>query len=184
MTSSYSAIHGKNTLHTYEKFLNALVRQDWLLKLQNVSLLLLKLNILVTQLVWVKLHHAMQRSMIFKPFRDQQLQSFLGLAGYYRKFIPHFAYITACLTDMLKKGIKFVWSEEAEAAFLDIKSWLTSRPILRPPDLSRPFCIAVDASDEAIGACLFQVVDGIEHPVTFYSKKLSRWDRTSCYLLQ
>ena len=66
-----------------------------------------------------------------------------------------------------------MWSEEAEAAFLDIKSRLTSRPILRPPDLSRPFCIAVDASDVAIGACLFQVVDGIEHPVAFYSKKLN-----------
>ena len=104
-----------------------------------------------------------------RPRNKKQLQSFLGLADYYRKF----AYITACLTDMLKKGIKFVWSEETEAAFLDIKSQLTSRPILRPPDLSRPFCIAVDASDVAIGACLFQVVDGIEHSVAFYSKKLN-----------
>jgi len=50
---------------------------------------------------------------------------------------------------MLKNGTKFVWSEEAETAFLDIKSRLTSRPILRPPDFSRPFCIAVDASDVA-----------------------------------
>jgi len=137
---------------------------------------------------------------------------------------------------MLKKGTKFVWSEDAEAAFLDIKSRLTSRPILRPPDFSRPFCIALcrvytsatscaqlvawsnmlratrnlfratsnllratwcllpatscvlratcwtscagvnaalDASDVAIGACLFQVIDGMEHPVAFYSKKLN-----------
>ena len=56
-----------------------------------------------------------------RPTNKKQLQSFLGLAGYYRKFIPPFAYITACFTDMLNKGIKFVWSEEAEAAFLDIK---------------------------------------------------------------
>ena len=52
------------------------------------------------------------------PTNKKQLQSFLGLAGYYRKFIRRLAYITACLTDMLKKGTKFVWSEEADAAFL------------------------------------------------------------------
>jgi len=97
----------------------------------------------------------------------------LGLAGYYRKYLPHFAHITACLTNMLKKGSKFVWDSEAEAAFLDLKSRLASRPILRPPDFSRPFIISVDASDVAIGACLFQEIDGIEHPIAFYSKKLN-----------
>jgi len=66
-----------------------------------------------------------------------------------------------------------VWDDEAEAAFLDLKSRLASRPMLRIPDFSRPFCIAVDASDVALGACLFQMVDGIEHPVAFYSKKLN-----------
>lgn len=66
-----------------------------------------------------------------------------------------------------------MWDDDAEAAFLDLKSRLASRPILRPPDFSRPFCVAVDASDVAVGACLFQVIDGIEHPVAFYSKKLN-----------
>ena len=108
-----------------------------------------------------------------RPTNKKQLQSFLGLAGYYRKFLPHFAHIAACLTNMLKKGTKFVWDDDAEAAFLDLKSRLASRPILRPPDFSRPFCVAVDASDVAVGACLFQVIDGIEHPVAFYSKKLN-----------
>lgn len=74
---------------------------------------------------------------------------------------------------MLKKGTKFVWDIEAEAAFLDLKSRLASRPILRPPDFSRPFSIAVDASAVAIGACLFQEIDDIEHPVAYYSKKLN-----------
>ena len=108
-----------------------------------------------------------------RPNNKKQLQSFLGLAGYYRKFLPHFAHITACLTNMLKKGTKFAWDEEAEAAFLDLKSRLASRPILRPPDFSRPFCIAVDASDVAVGACLFQEIDEVEHPIAYYSKKLN-----------
>ena len=112
-----------------------------------------------------------------RPNNRKQLQSFLGLAGYYRKFLPHFAHITACLTNLLKKGARFVWDEEAEAAFLDLKSRLASRPILRPPDFSRPFCVAVDASDVAVGACLFQEIDGVEHPIAYYSKKLNDHQR-------
>ena len=108
-----------------------------------------------------------------RPTNKKQLQSFLGLAGYYRKFLPHFAQISNCLTNLLKKGTKFVWDNETEAAFLELKSRLASRPILRPPDFTRPFCIAVDASDVAIGACLFQEIEGIEHPIAYYSKKLN-----------
>jgi len=106
------------------------------------------------------------------PINRKQLQSFLGVAGYYRKFIPHYAHISAVLSDLLKKGVKFVWTPEADAAFLDLKSRLATRPILRPPDYSFPFCMAVDASELAIGASLFQVVDDVEHPICFYSKKL------------
>ena len=106
------------------------------------------------------------------PTNRKQLQSFLGLAGYYRKFIPHYAHISAVLSDLLKKGVKFTWTPEVDAAFLDLKSRLSTRPILRPPDYSVPFCMAVDASDIAIGATLFQVVDGLEHPICYYSKKL------------
>ena len=73
---------------------------------------------------------------------------------------------------MLKKGTKFIWTAEAERAFLDLKSRLVTQPILRPPDFSKPFSLAVDASDVAIGAVLFQEVDGIEHPICYFSKKL------------
>ena len=106
------------------------------------------------------------------PTNRKQLQSFLGLAGYYRKFIPHYAHISSVLSDLLKKGAQFVWTAEADAAFIDLKSRLSSRPILRPPDYSLPFCMAVDASEVAIGATLSQIVDSVEHPICFYSKKL------------
>ena len=73
---------------------------------------------------------------------------------------------------MLKKNVRFQWMPEKEKAFLDLKSRLATQPILRPPDYTLPFCLAVDASDFAIGATLFQVIDNIEHPICYYSKKL------------
>jgi hypothetical protein len=99
--------------------------------------------------------------------------SFLGEAGFYRKIFPHYAHISPALTDCLtKKHTKFAWSSEAEAAFLDIKSRLSSAPILRPPDFMRPFHLAVDASDVATSAVLFQSTDGTDHPICYFSRKL------------
>ena len=60
-----------------------------------------------------------------------------------------------------------------DKAFLDLKSRLASKPILRPPDFERPFSVAVDASDVAMGAYLFQTVDNIVHPICYYSKRLN-----------
>ena len=108
-----------------------------------------------------------------QPNTRKQLQSFLGLAGYYRRYLPHYADVTLALTSLLKKGVKFVWTEEAEKAFLDLKSRLSSGPILRPPDFEKQFCVAVDASNFCVGACLFQVHEELEHPVCYLSRKLN-----------
>ena len=108
-----------------------------------------------------------------RPVNRKQIQSFLGLAGYYRKFVPHYSHLAANLSNLLKKNVTFQWTDEAEIAFWDIKSRLASRPILRSPNFDLPFCIAVDASDLALGSVLFQVVDEVEHPICFYSKKLN-----------
>ena len=62
---------------------------------------------------------------------------------------------------------------------MDHKSRLATQPILRPPDFTKPFCLAVDTSDIAIGAVLFQEVDGLEHPICYYSKKLDSHQK--CY---
>jgi len=83
------------------------------------------------------------------------LQAFLGLAGYYLKFVPHFAHLSAILSDLLKKNVHFEWTPERDKAFLDLKSRLGTQPVLRSPDYALPFCLAVDASDIAIGAALF-----------------------------
>ena len=109
-----------------------------------------------------------------RPPNRKGVQRFLGLAGYFRRFIPHYSDLSRVLSDLLKKDRKFVWTDACEQAFVDIKSRLASRPILRPPNYDLPFCMAVDASDMAVGACLFQVLDGIEHPICYLSKKLNK----------
>ena len=68
--------------------------------------------------------------------------------------------------------MKFEWSEDAHKAFLDLKSRLGSRPILRQADYTKEFCMAVDISAIAIGAYLFQVYDGVEHPICYFSREL------------
>ena len=77
-----------------------------------------------------------------RPNNPKQ-SSYLSLAGYYRRFIPHFADIAACLTNLLRKATKFLWTAETEATFLDLKSRLASRPVLRPPNCSQPFMLVV-----------------------------------------
>ena len=109
-----------------------------------------------------------------RPTNRKSVQRFLGLAGYFRRFIPHFSELSRVLSDLLKKNVKFVWNDACEKAFLDIKSRLATRPILRPPNYDLPFQMAVDASDTAIGACLSQIVDDVEHPICYLSKKLNK----------
>ena len=113
-----------------------------------------------------------------RPHSRRALQRFLGMIGYYRRFIKDYSSILAPLTDLLAKNTKWKWSEECEQAFTTVKNLLSNFPILRAPDFDRPFVIAVDASRVGVGAVLFQSDDnGIEHPVSYFSKKLSRAQR-------
>jgi hypothetical protein len=78
----------------------------------------------------------------------------LGLAGYYRKFIPNFGSITAPLTQLLKEG--FSWSPDVKAAFFQLKDALTTALVLQLPDFSKDFVVECDASGSGIGAVLHQ----------------------------
>ncbi|KAL4089366.1 hypothetical protein QTP88_024412 [Uroleucon formosanum] len=84
------------------------------------------------------------------------VRSFLGLAGYYRRFIPYFSLITKPLTTLLKKNTEFIWTDLCQNAFIELKQLLSQQPILQYPDFSRPFIVTTDASNAAVGAILSQ----------------------------
>lgn len=108
------------------------------------------------------------------PENKKQIQSFLGLVGYYRRFIPHFSQIAAPLTDLTRKRmpIKVEWTKECQYAFDRLKKCLVEYPILIPPDFDQPFVIQTDASEFGLGCVLLQKKDDLLHPVSFFSKKL------------
>jgi len=102
-----------------------------------------------------------------------EIQIFLGLANFYRRFVKNYSKIAAPLTALLKKNAKFVWSAAAQEAFEELKSRLMSGPILRHYDHTKACVIEPDASDYALGAICSQYgEDGLLHPVAYYSRKL------------
>jgi hypothetical protein len=101
------------------------------------------------------------------------IQVFLGLANFYRRFVQNYSKIAVPLTALLKKNAKFIWSDAAQASFDELKSRLMSGPILRHFDPTKACVIEADASDYALGAVCSQYDDaGLLHPVAFYSRKL------------
>jgi hypothetical protein len=80
------------------------------------------------------------------PTNSKELRGFLGLAGYYRKFVRHFGMIAKPLTTLLKKGVLFVWTHDHTVAFDTLKQSLCSAPILALPNFEVPFAIEADAS--------------------------------------
>jgi len=108
------------------------------------------------------------------PRKIKDVQSFLGLAGYYRKFIEDFSKIAKPLTKLIKKGEKFNWTAEQQNAFQSLKEKLISAPILNYPDFQREFLVTTDASDYAIGAVLSQGPVGQDRPIAYASRILCK----------
>jgi hypothetical protein len=108
------------------------------------------------------------------PKNCKEIKKFLGMAGYYRRFCQNFSAIAEPLTALLKKGVEFEWSNKCQEAFLTIKSFLSNAPVMAAPNFSKPFKLAIDASNLAIGSVLFQEDNmGIDHPIAFFSRKLN-----------
>jgi hypothetical protein len=90
------------------------------------------------------------------PTTVSEVRSFLGLAGYYRRFIPNFSKIAKPITELLKKGNKYLWSEACDEAFKHPKRLLTTSPMLAQPDTTKPFDVYYDASATSLGSVLMQ----------------------------
>ena len=109
------------------------------------------------------------------PTDPTSVRSFVGLASYYRRFVPRFAAIAAPLHRLTKKDVKFEWSEECETAFCRLKSLLTEAPVLVYPRFGEGehFLLETDASGIGLGAVLSQKQsDGKYHPVAYASRSL------------
>jgi hypothetical protein len=90
------------------------------------------------------------------PMTVSEVQSFLGLAGYYRRFILNFSKIAKPITELFKKGNKYVWSEACDEAFKHLKKLLTTSHVLAQPDTAKPFDVYCDASGTDLGGVLMQ----------------------------
>jgi hypothetical protein len=90
------------------------------------------------------------------PTTVRQIWSFLGLVGYYRRFIPDFSRIVKPITELLKKEAKFVWGQKCEDAFHALRQHLTTTLVLAQPDSSKPFDVYCDASGIGLGCVLMQ----------------------------
>lgn len=111
------------------------------------------------------------------PKTARHVRRFLGMSGWYSRFIPNYASLATPLTDLLGKK-KFLWSPDCQKAFEEIKLKLTSAPILVHPDFSRTFYIQCDASKSGIGSVLFQKDEkNFDHPIAYFSKKLNKSQR-------
>jgi hypothetical protein len=107
------------------------------------------------------------------PQNVKELRGFLGLTGYYRRFIKHYGIIAKPWTQVLKRGISFQWTPITQEAFDTLKQALAHAPVLAVPDFQQPFVLETDASDLGIGAVLMQK----GHPISYLSQAFSAKNR-------
>ncbi|KAK4307306.1 hypothetical protein Pmani_020910 [Petrolisthes manimaculis] len=107
------------------------------------------------------------------PQDRKAVMHYLGMTGYYRRFVPNFADVSAPLTDLVSPKKKFVWTQECQDSFVKVRALLTNSPILKSPQFNKPFVLQIDASDVGVGAVLLQYSDDdVLHPVCYASTKL------------
>lgn len=108
------------------------------------------------------------------PRNVVEIKQFLGLSGYYRRFIKDYSRISKPLTSLLKKNVPFEWTIEAQTAFDMLKEKLINAPILQYPNFEKEFILTTDASQFAIGSILSQGIPGQDLPVAYASRTLNK----------
>ncbi|KAM2494596.1 hypothetical protein ACFX1W_034675 [Malus domestica] len=107
------------------------------------------------------------------PTSVREVRSFLGHAGFYRRFIKDLSKVAQPLCRLLQKEVAFEFTKECTASFNQLKELLTTAPIIVPPDWSLPFEFMCDASDYALGAVLGQMKDKRPHVIYYASRTLN-----------
>ncbi|UYV75014.1 hypothetical protein LAZ67_12002096, partial [Cordylochernes scorpioides] len=107
-----------------------------------------------------------------QPTTVKGIRRFIGLANFYRKFIPRFAEIATPLTNLTQKNKLFSWTPQVDKSFIELKAALTSEPILTIYNPEVPCKLYTDASAIGIAGILSQEIDSTEHVISYYSKKL------------
>jgi transposase InsO family protein len=117
-------------------------------------------------------------SSISPPTNAKEVQSFLGMANYYRRFIKKFADIAQPLYELTQRGTDFLWGQKQSKAFDDLRESLTTCPVLQFPNSHWKFCVATDASNTGLGATLSQIDEsGSEYVVAYLSRSLTLAER-------
>jgi len=107
------------------------------------------------------------------PSTVRELRQYLCVASWYRRFVPDFAKIVKPLNDLLRKGNKWVWTQEHRTAFEEVMARLVADPVLACPDFDKPFILQTDASDYGIGAILTQETERGEKVISYSSRTLN-----------
>ena len=108
-----------------------------------------------------------------RPKNASEVRSFLGLAGYYKRFVEGFSKITTSLTELTRKGQKFVWSDRCENSFQELKQRLITAPVLSLPTDQEKFVIYCDASHQGLGCVLMQS----ERVIAYASRQLKEYEK-------
>ena len=111
------------------------------------------------------------------PTNCNEVRSFVAFASYYRRFIKGFATIATPIHALLKKGVKFKWSEECQQSFDQLRRALLSASIIAYPNFKEIFTFYTDASNTGLGAVLSQNINGVEKTIAFASSSLKRYER-------
>ena len=114
---------------------------------------------------------------LIAPTNIDGLRQFLGLVGFYRKFLILFAYVMSFLTKMLRKGVPFIWTTQCNSALEALKAELCKMPILQYPNPSKPYKLFTDASKYSYSSILHQEKEDESHtliPIDYFSGSFSK----------
>ena len=113
------------------------------------------------------------------PTSKKEVQEFVGLTNYFRALIPDYAQVASPLYELMGKKAKFEWHEKHDRAFKELREKMSSEPVVRLPDLNKPFIVKTDACDTGMGAILLQENDGQRHVIEYASKRFNETDALS-----